>query len=185
MQQEVPQSDDDVQVIEAEGYDSAGHFTRNYVHWWPLTDAAAEEGLRWRVSPRGQRIADNDEDAALHPYMGKEYRSIATEGDGACAIHSLFGAPDACKGDKLFELNARQRAINTMGSNALQFQGRLGCEELFASVTSCLWDEYLLPLLYRENAIETPLQIFTQGEMIWHYRHITQTHASTNSYGLL
>ena len=72
MQQEVSHSEDEVQVVELEGYESVGRFTKEAVHWWPLKDDATEEGLGWRVSLRGQSVVDNIEDASLHPYVGEE-----------------------------------------------------------------------------------------------------------------
>ena len=102
--------------------------------------------------------------AMLHD---RRHRKIDTEGDGACAIHSVFGAPTADKAKRLFVADARERAAKTLGATALEFRDRLRAPHLYDSTCAALWRDLLLPVLYRECGRETGLQVRTQGLILW------------------
>ena len=152
--------DDDVVVLEPAAISGYACFTHESVYWWPLHAEAVEREYRWSICEQSQFCCISAEKESILPFMGRRYHALKTNGNGSCAIHSVFGKPDAGDHDRLFVQHARQRAIETMGQSALQFRGRLQDDVLFDSVTSCIWGDYLLPVLYRENNIDNDMPIF-------------------------
>ena len=105
--------------------------------------------------------------AMISALNGKDFRALDTEGDGACAIHSVFGVPTSVKSNKLFAETARQTAWCTMGDSAGEFRRRLKVACLYDSVVTCLWTDYLLPVLYEQCQVPTTLEVVMQGRILW------------------
>ena len=102
--------------------------------------------------------------AACHQ---KEYCTIPTNGDGACAVHSVFGVPCPARDNKLFVANARGRLVATFGRTAAEFRQRLQNDDLYTSVFSALWKDGLHPILLRECGSKAHLNISATGEIVW------------------
>ena len=131
----------------------------------------------------------------VHPCLraldGKLFRILDTVGDGACAIHSVFGVPTADQGQRLFVRAARKKAAATMGTSAAAFRARIRRSNLYDSIASALWRDMLYPVLLQQCGIKAAgVHIRTQGEILWHWvaqdrafkealvRHVRQLHAS-------
>ena len=107
--------------------------------------------------------SSNPELAKLHH---SRYVAIDTCGDGACALHSLFGSPCSTRCNKLFAANVRARLVATLGNTACEFRQRLRNDELYANVTSALWHDGLYPILLRECLPGTTAVISNTGRIL-------------------
>ena len=98
---------------------------------------------------------------------GQVHCTVATNDDGACALHSVFGIPLESQRYKLFRGNARARLVATFGNTPSEFRSRLRSEGLFNIVTSALWRDLLHPILLRECGVEKYPKISTAGLILW------------------
>ena len=153
-------STSDVEVFEPMGNDDSERFAQDSVHWWPLRHDGVEPDYPWSFQVQCQTLLDTNEGAMLQEYVGRIYHFLHTNGNGGCSIHSLFGKPDVADGDRMFAERARSITIATIGRTSLEFRDRLQSDVLFDAVTSCIWGDYLLPILYKENNIPQGLEIF-------------------------
>jgi len=160
-------STSDVEVFEPMGNDESERFAQDSVHWWPLRHDGVEPDYPWSFQVQCQTLLDTNEGAMLQEYVGRIYHFLHTNGNGGCSIHSLFGKPDVADGDRMFAKRARSRTIATIGRTAIEFRGRLQSDVFFDAVTSCIWGDYLLPILYKENNIHQGMEIFQQGQILW------------------
>ena len=142
----------------------------NSMNWWPLTADCAEEAEGWVMQPdEGKTNAEN-----LHPHISilhsERFGTLNTAGDGACAIHSVFGKPTVFGlSRKLFVENSRKKARITIGESAEVFQERLRSQVLYDSVVSSLWADLLLPVMAEKLSLQLqiPLHSNASGRILW------------------
>ena len=79
---------------------------------------------------------------AVRRLQGTFVQPVRTTGDGACAIHSVWGNP--LEG-MLFKADARKFLGDAFGSNAQIFKSKLSSKELFADLEVAVWEQ-ILPL---------------------------------------
>ena len=143
-------------------------FTQQSVHWWhgpPVLQQQPSLKLIGAVKPiRSSGFIMHERIMALHE---QPHRKIDTDGNGACAIHSVFGQPTMSVSSRLFVTAAREKAVCTLGSSAAVFRRRLQTPKFYDSITSALWLDLLLPVLYRVCGISTVLEERTQGRILW------------------
>ena len=98
---------------------------------------------------------------------GQVHCTVATNDDGECALHSVFGIPLESQRYKLFRGNARARLVATFGNTPSEFRSRLRSEGLFNIGTSALWRDLLHPILLRECGVKKYPEISTAGLILW------------------
>ena len=77
--------------------------------------------------------------AARH-LQGTFVQPVRTTGDGACAIHSVWG--DSLEG-MLFKADARKFLGDASGPNARMLKSKLSSKELFADLEVAVWEQIL------------------------------------------
>ena len=89
-----------------------------------------------------------------------------TKGDGACAIHSVFG--DDVSGE-FVKANARAFLLNAFGDSAEIFKSKLQDLTLFQNLQDVLWKELLKPCASLTAGInnERFAEQEEEGKMIW------------------
>ena len=95
------------------------------------------------------------------------YSVIATEGDGACALHSVFGRPCADRNNHVYAANARGMLVDAFGATAAVFRNRLQNDVLYSSVTSALWRDGVLPSLLQSLDASSRQGTTSAGEIPW------------------
>ena len=90
--------------------------------------------------------------ASVASLRSVEHIRLKTNGDGACALHSVFGvpSPSAENGIEFFAVDARKRLVSTLGETAQQFEQRLNADWLLTNIVTELWGDGLRPILLRE-----------------------------------
>ena len=91
---------------------------------------------------------DNDDvvDAAMRVLAGANCRAINTNPDGACAIHAVFGAVSAQ--DRWLHCDCPRELLRELIGHPLgtiMSRTRPHMQSLVVSVTSALWDEFVVP----------------------------------------
>ena len=148
-------------------------FSPQSVKWWPEHDAAERTASTpWPIIGTAKRIIISGDGGPerVHKLNGVLHEKIDTDGDGACALHSVFGSPTLrppSDRQKLFVTSARAKAVTTLGSTAAEFRRRLRTEHLYESIASALWLDLLLPILYRQLKQTTGLRVRAQGSILW------------------
>jgi len=105
----------------------------------------AENVLRFQASPKSLGIhAGDDVPEAVFANIHRLARRIATNGDGACALHSVFGTPDDEK--ELFFKNARKTMSDYLQQPWSAVEAALP-NTLAIAIQSNLWTGFLLPVL--------------------------------------
>ena len=89
--------------------------------------------------------------------LAEPYHAVETNGDGACALHSVFGEPSAAK--ELFCPRARDIAVQYLSSLPQAAESDETAANLFACIKASFWDEFAKPLL---NKLPT-----TEGRLFW------------------
>ena len=89
--------------------------------------------------------AGDDILAAVRANMQKPTRPIVTNGDGACAIHSVFGRPGANR--ELFASRARILAAFLLGDSLERLWEDGAAQQHVAEIEASLWYEFALPYL--------------------------------------
>ena len=95
-------------------------FTNESVHWWPRKeDASPQDQTNWKLIGSPKKFSTEEAGNAaeslpqhIQRINGQLFYKVETDGDGACAIHSVFGAPSNEHFMKLFVENARARAVS-------------------------------------------------------------------------
>ena len=100
-----------------------------------------------RISKQWKPLIVNAPNPVICGLHGKLYCAIATEGDGACAVHSLFGEPCKFRNNNLYASQARATVVSAFGATAAAFRNRLQNDILYTAVTSALWKDCLHPIL--------------------------------------
>ena len=120
-----------------------------------------------RIGTQWKPLVISSDNPELLKFHRKLYCAIQTVGDGACALHSVFGSPCATRNHLLFAQDARARHVATIGASASEFKKRLKSNELYANVTSALWHEGLYPILQRELIPAADVNISRHGSLMW------------------
>ena len=122
----------------------------------------------------GARIGKNwkplygDNATAIIADLSRYYYSvIATEGDGACALHSVCGRPWAERNNHVYAANAREMVVKAFGATADVFSRRLRNDVLYSSVTCALWRDGLLPSLLQSLDASSRQETTRGGEILW------------------
>ena len=146
-------------------------FTKESVHWWYANDAVSPQNpTSWKLIGHACKLSTEDAGDGrqrIQQLSGQLFQKIDTDGDGACAIHSVFGAPSIELSNRLFVQNARARAIATLGDTASEFRRRLEGSSFYESICTALWGDLLLPILYASAHEPTPLIVRSQGKILW------------------
>ena len=91
--------------------------------WLPGWESTAGTLL---VEPSALRLSANDLDAVppeLAPLLGRTCSELTTAGDGACALHAVFGTPDV-RTEELRLNNVRSVPRNLLGDFCRRYAGR-------------------------------------------------------------
>ena len=148
-------------------------FSPQSVEWWPERGATeSTASTAWPIIGAGKHIVISGDGGPerVRKLKGVLHQKIDTDGDGACALHGVFGFPTLRPPSnrlKLFVTDARAKAVATLGSTAAEFRGRLRAEHLYKSIESALWSDMLLPILYRQLNQTTGLRVRPQGLILW------------------
>ena len=87
-------------------------------------------------------VQDDDAPQCVHALKDKVCRTEYTCGDGACAIHSVFGEPSS---HGLFLSSARAFLASSWGSTAELFRERVADPTLLHELVVFLWNDVLKP----------------------------------------
>ena len=93
--------------------------------------------------------------------------TLPTCGDGACAIHSVWGE---WEGDALVKRNARAFLRESFGQTTAEFEARLLSADLKSEMEMALWD-MLKP--FAENSDHVDSQ---EGRHVWHTLSVHSPH---------
>ena len=102
--------------------------------------------------------ADDDVPAEIRQMLNGPVRAVVTNGNGACAIHSVFGRPSARK--ELFLSEARDLAVRFLTALPAAAAGEPVAARALEAIHTSLWDEFSVPFLRKFFCgIETLLAI--------------------------
>ena len=91
-----------------------------------------------------------DEGLVVMPQQNGKFRAVRTCGDGACALHAVFGT---ATGDGVLAApNARELAVRLLGPSEKALQDAEVPTAELTSVKSSLWGEFAVPAIQGENA---------------------------------
>ena len=128
---------------------------------------SAEDLKCARLTQRWKSFCTERRDGAVGALRLKSYCAVRTNGDGACALHSVFGRPWESSDGELFACDARAKLVATMGASVGQFRERLACDRLYDAVLSALWTDVLHPILLRECQVDCYPETSSAGEILW------------------
>ena len=128
---------------------------------------ACDELESVRISGQWKPLMVNAPNPVISRLHGKLYCAIATEGDGACAVHSLLGEPCAYRNNNLYAAQARATVVSAFGATAATFQNRLHNDILYTAVTSALWRDCLYPILAQNIDGKNGQEITNCGRILW------------------
>jgi len=100
------------------------------------------------VWPQGNNVPE-----CVRQHMSAELCSVKTNGNGACAIHSIFGRPAALS--ELFLPDARRKATHALCTLPAIADNNETAKDLFISLCANLWVEFAVPHLEGRPSIET------------------------------
>ena len=115
-------------------------------------DIQSGRSILQKTKTRMTRDADDVLHARAECYVGRDFISARTVGDGACALHAVFGSPDA-KGE-LFRPNARVLAVALLGPSLEKLQVSHPGSMVLGAITASFWDEFVAPVLEGEGTDE-------------------------------
>ena len=100
--------------------------------------------------------------SGLNPFLdmaiARELRSLRTNGDGACAMHALFGVPCDFSGrQELFLHNARERAVALLGPSLEILAAREDIVGAVRDLKTSLWHEFVVSHLNGAPSQESTL----------------------------
>ena len=87
-----------------------------------------------RISGQWKPLIVNAPNPVISSLHATLYCAIATEGDGACAVHSLLGEPCGCRNNNLYAAQARATVVSAFGPTAAAFRNRLHNDILFTDI---------------------------------------------------
>ena len=98
------------------------------------------------------RLPEGCSSAAASDAAGKMWSALATDDDGACALHAALGAP-AERPSVLRCSRARVLASRLVGPTLQDVRVRAQDERLVTCVASALWSEFVLPSMRQDEEI--------------------------------
>ena len=110
-------------------------------------------------------VNNPDAPAVVRRLHGRTGQVEGTNGDGACAIHSVFGE----RHHGLFwKKGVRIFLRNTFGPTAEMFSARLGDAAILSELRNVLWQELLKPYAAKEAGLhDSRFVLRREGGMIW------------------
>ena len=101
----------------------------------------------------------------LTPLLGRYYRTLKTNGDGSCALHSIYGVPSRTG----LRLNsARSFLASSWGDSAERFRTNVGDPALLEQLETFLWDDVLKPQAKSDAGLFVGRQeIVVEAAEIW------------------
>ena len=104
---------------------------------------------------------------AAEPFKLKRLTPVETCGDGACALHSVFGHPDANRG--LFATRARFVAKELMGPTMVEASKKGGrCD--VAAIGASFWGDFIRPYFDKAGGAEARIfvkSLATHSPELW------------------
>ena len=85
--------------------------------------------------------------AFLRDLLGKPVTMLRTRGDGACAIHSVYGEE---RGGEIRKIGPRKFLRDAYGETASEFAERVQDDAVVEELAGVLWKELLKPCVLRE-----------------------------------
>ena len=93
------------------------------------------------------------------------FRTVHTNGDGACAIHSVFGKPSS---SGLFLPHARTFLASALGATAQVFQHRVTDNMLLSEFQCCLWSDLVKPKAKQHVHLDIGShELVREAHLIW------------------
>ena len=79
-------------------------------------------------------------------HVSAEMRSLRTNGDGACGMHAVFGAPEPARtgGLELFASDARNLAAQHLGPSLEALEARAGVQSQVHAIKTNFWDGFVV-----------------------------------------
>ena len=108
----------------------------------------------FRLKPGQLRIQWDPEDSvcpATRASLGEQFRAVVTNGDGACALHSVFGAPRA---RELFMIGARDWAVQCLSTLPGATATDATATRALVSIHTSLWSDLAQPVLRGRSTVE-------------------------------
>ena len=120
-----------------------------------------------RISRNWKPLCVDSPNPVLSSLHTKAYCAIATEGDGACALHSLFGEPSEFRNKNLYAPQARATVVVAFGATAAAFRNRLQNDILYTAVTSALCRDGLHPIVVQGIDADHRQETTSCGRILW------------------
>ena len=79
---------------------------------------------------------------------GKQYCAVGTNGNGACALHGVFGRPQESSHKELFASDARAKLVGTFGDSVMQFRERVHDDMLYEAVCLLCGEVFCIRYFY-------------------------------------
>ena len=93
------------------------------------------------------------------------FRTVHTNGDGACAVHSVFGKPSS---SGLYLPHAREFVASTFGATFQTFQERVGDSRLLSEFECSLWSDLVKPLAKQHVHLDIGSHVVVpEAHLIW------------------
>ena len=96
--------------------------------------------------------AESDLPADVLATMSKPMCAVRTKGDGACAIHSIFGTPGS--NQELLAPRARMLASDLLGESWPNLLSDGAAQQHVTAIQVSLWHEFVLPYLRGSPSVE-------------------------------
>ena len=90
---------------------------------------------------------------SLKPHLSGQVCSAKTNGDGACAMHAVFGIPSASS--ELFLSDARKNAICALRTLPAAANGNVTAKHLYESLLTNIWVDFAVPYITGEPSAES------------------------------
>ena len=126
------------------------------------------------IDNRKLTVNFNSLPTTFRPYFevnGLVCKAMKTNGNGACAIHSVFGRPSEARGhQEMFKDNARTLATTCLGESANALL-TVGIDKVHIdAICNSFWMELAKPYLQGENTNEGKLfwQALMKMIRLWH-----------------
>ena len=101
---------------------------------------------------------------------GTSHVAAATRGDGACGLHSVFGAPQHHSNPQLFLKGARQVVAERLPPDILAHcepRSHEALRDLWSQVMSTVWVDLALPAARIEVGLQPADQLTSEMRCIW------------------
>ena len=112
-------------------------------------------------------LPDEELPASIRQYAGAKFKTIITNGNGACAIHSVFGTHRPTHGD-LFRPHARHFLRAKLGSTREEFRTGVSDNLLHKAVAEHLWMECIRPIARIKAKVDDQIpNVDHETRLIW------------------